>query len=40
MDICSKIRELLASVIEEEGCILDDVLFEKNGKNSDNSIEL
>jgi ribosome maturation factor RimP len=34
MDICSKIRELLASVIEEEGCILDDVLFEKNGKNS------
>lgn len=34
MDICSKIRELLTAPIEDEGCILDDVLFEKNGNNS------
>ncbi len=33
MDVGSKIKELLSSVIEDAGYILDDVTFQKEGKN-------
>lgn len=34
MDICSKIKELLSSTIEEAGYILDAITFEKEGKSA------
>ncbi len=33
MDVCKTIRELIQTPIEEAGYILDDVMYEKEGKS-------